>query len=118
MTPGFKAKQTQELGGFEIDELFRHVSKATHQLQIFKTGEVSVDMRFLGNVAEGSTVTLKIQADTFAFKEYLAGIGFEQCGNDLDRGGLAGAVGADVTDDLTGADAETDPINGWQAAIA
>ena len=45
-------------------------------------------------------------------------VGFEQAGDDFDGGGFAGAVGADVADDLARADGEADVVDGGKAAVA
>ncbi len=52
-----------------------------------------------------------------AFEEHLTVIRLEQAGNDLDGSGLAGAVGADISDDFAGADAKTDVIDRGETAV-
>ncbi len=118
MPPGLEAKQTEEPVGFEIDKSFGHVAQAAYELEIFQAGEVSIDVSLLGDVAERSSIRLQIVPDTASFKKNLTVIGLEQAGNDLDSGGLAGAVGPDVSDDFTRADTEADVVDGGKTAVA
>ena len=118
VAPGFEAEQGEEPVGFEVDEGFGDVAQAADELEVFEAGEMGVDVGLLGDVAEGGAVGLEIVADALAFKEHLAVVGLEEAGDDLDGGGLAGAVGADVADDFAGTDGEVDVVDGGEAAVA
>ena len=60
----------------------------------------------------------QVVADALPFEEHLAFVGLKQAGDDFDGGGFAGAVGADVADDLAGLETEADVLDGGNAAIA
>src|SRR4051812_43531578 len=79
---------------------------------------MGVNMRFFRHVAEGGSIAVEVEADTLAFKEYLAGVGFEQPGDDFDGRGFAGAVGADVADYFAGPDGEGDVVDCGKATVA
>ena len=46
-----------------------------------------------------------------------ARVGDDDAGEDLDRGGLAGAVGADIADQFTGFQGEGDAVQGPDGAV-
>jgi hypothetical protein len=118
VAPGGKVEEGEQTIGLVVDETFGQVAQAADELEVLERGEVGVDVRFLRDVAEGGAVGLEIGANALPFEEDLAAVGFEQAGDDLDGGGLAGAVGTNVADDFAGAKAEADVLDGRQAAIA
>jgi hypothetical protein len=71
-------------------------------LEVLEAGEMGVDVGLLGHVAKGSAVGGEVVADAASLEEDLAAVGLKEAGDDLDGGGLAGAVGADVADNLAG----------------
>ena len=79
---------------------------------------MGVDVGFFGDVADGGTKSGQVGKDVAAMEEDAAAAGLEQAGEDLDRGGFAGAVGAEIADDLAGMDGEGDVFDGGQAAVA
>ena len=74
-------------------------------------------MGLLGYVSKGGAVTLKVITNAFALEKHLTLIRLQQASDDLNRGGLAGPVWADVANDLAGADAEADIFDRRKAAI-
>ena len=70
-----------------------------------------VEVRLFGNVAHAALVADQVVLDGLAFKEDVAEGHFDQAGDHLHGGGLAGAVGAEVAGDLAGAGSEADVVN-------
>jgi hypothetical protein len=117
VSPGFEAQQSKKPVGLQIDQSFGHVAQAADELKIFQTGKVGVNVSLLGDITERSTVSLQIVTDTLSFKKHLAVIGFKQTSNNLDSGGFARAVGANVADDFAGADTKTNILNRGKTSV-
>jgi hypothetical protein len=65
-----------------------------------------------GNSLGGNTVRFHLFGPFLAFKKDAALIGLIKPVDDIQHGGLSGAVGADDGQNLTGIDLKTDPIEG------
>ena len=115
--PGVEAEDGEEFGGASFDGALREIAETAYELEVFEAGEMRVHVGFFGDVAEGGAVGFEVVADVLAVEGDVATGGFQEAGDDLDGGGFAGAVGADVAYDFAGTDLETDLFEGKVAAV-
>ena len=116
--PRLEVQETEQAFGFLLKDRFVETTQAADELEVFKTGEVRVEVRFFRDVAEDAAKGDHIVVNVAAVKENAAVIGTQQAGNDFDCSGFAGAVGAEETDDLAGRDLEADILHGGDAPVA
>ncbi len=70
--------------------------------------QVGVDLRLLGDISQAAFIGVKVGADLPAFEKDLPFRRFEEAGEHLDRGRLAGPVGPEISQHLARADNEAD----------
>ena len=87
-------------------------AEAAGELEVLAATQMGIEVRFFGDVAEATLEALEVAADVLAMKEDASAGGFEEAGEHLDGGAFAGSVGAEIAQDLTGADGEADAIHG------
>jgi hypothetical protein len=75
-----------------------------------------VEMRFLGHVAHVLLVGNQVAPDEFAIEQDVARGGLQKPGDHFHGGGLAGAVGPQVSGDFTGARPKAHVIHGGDTA--
>ena len=113
-----KREELEQAAGFGVDELFRHSTKTADELEVFEAGEVGVDLRFFGDVAETGAEGGEIFMDVAAVEEDFAVGGLDHASDHLDGGGFAGAVGAEVAEDFAFGKGKADILDGGDGAIA
>ena len=92
------------------------VVEASHHVEVLPTGEVFVDGGVLPGQADGPADCIGLGRDVDAGHGRVPGIGAEQRGEDAHRGGLAGAVGSEQTDDGAIGDREIESVDGLDVA--
>ena len=100
-----------------IEHCLGNRSKPPHKLHIFKPGQLRVKRGFFRDVAEMLSPSNQILSDVPSPVENMAAQGFEQAGQHLHRGALAGTIRSELPIDFTWVDAETRIINGGNADI-
>ena len=75
-------------------------------VEIFEAAEVAVEIHLLRDVGEAALGFQGFAGDVEAVDERAAGVGGEETEKAVDRGGLAGAVGAEEGEELAGCDGE------------
>jgi len=85
--------------------------KRTPEIQIVTRREVLVDRNLLGHDAEGALDHFGRTPDVLAADEDPASVGLQNPTDHVDRGGLAGAVGAEKTEDLALGDVERNVVH-------
>jgi len=115
--PGFEIQEAQKAGGFGLDEGFAQAAETADELEIFEAGEIGVEVRLFGDIAENAAEGDHVAMDVMALEEHAAIVGAEHAGDDFDGGGFAGAVGTEEADDFAGGEGEADVFNGGNAAI-
>ena len=78
-------------------------------------GEVGIEIRLFGYVADALLVGNEVFVDGLAVEEDLTGSHFDETGDHLHGGGFAGAVGTEITGDFAGVGGEADVIDGGDA---
>src|SRR6266508_4660142 len=96
--------------------LGRHAVDAGEEVQVLDDGEVVVQGELLGHVADPLPHALRAKPAAFAGQLDVPGGRLEEAAEHLDGRGLAGAVGAEETIDLTVAHLEIDARDGREAA--
>ena len=110
-----EADEAEEFVHFGFEGAARDAAEAAGELEVLAAAEVGIEVRFLGDVAEAALEALEVAADVLAVEEDASAGGFEQAGEHLDGGAFAGAVGAEIAQDLAGADGEADAIHGGRS---
>jgi hypothetical protein len=87
-------------------------------LQVLGAGEVRIEMRLLGDIADDLAVGHGVAIDRLAAKENLAVGGLDEAGDHFEGGGLARAVGPEIAGDLAGGRHEADVLHGGDARVA
>jgi len=118
VAPGTKREQSEQAIGFGLEQGLVKAAEATYQLQVLETGEMGVDVRFFGDVAEGSSKAVEVLTDVAAIEQDATVAGLKEAGDELDCSRFAGSIGADVPDDLSSLNAEADVIESGNAAVA
>ena len=103
-----QGKEAQEAVDFSGKGAFGKGPKLPDHFQILEAGEMGVDVRLLGNVAEALPVRDSITLDRFALEKDLASTRLDETRNHLQGSGLAGAVGSQISSDFTAARYEAD----------
>jgi len=82
--------------------------------------QLAEDRRFLRKVADAFAGPLShwCLAEGFCIKQYLAAIGLDQTDDHVERGGLAGTVGAQQADDFAAAQFKRDILDHLAALVA
>src|SRR5262249_7371718 len=91
--------------------------QALEEADVISNGEISEEVTLLedGDDAGGAGVVGRAEGDEPAVEAYLAGVGCEDAGEDVEEGGLAGAVLADEGVDGAGTQDEGDAAQGHDA---
>lgn len=106
-----KAELQEETFGTSADNRRIEFAQTTGQLQVFETGEEAVEIRFFWDVAEAAFEAGEVFADVATAEENGATCRSQQAGDHFDGGGFAGAIGAEVAGDFSGAEDEADVID-------
>ena len=84
--------------------------------QVLPTGEVLVDGGVLAGEADALAHLVGLPDDVEPEDRGATGVGLEDRGEDADGGGLAGAVGAEQSEDGAGGHGEVDAVEGVHVA--
>ena len=98
------------------DATFGKSAESAGELEVFEAGEVAVEVRFFGDVAEMVFEAGGVIADVLAVEENPTLGGVQEAGHHFHGGGLAGAVGAEIAGDLAWAHGEGDMVDDGLAA--
>jgi hypothetical protein len=93
------------------------VQQVGHQVQVLLAGQQVVDGGELAGDADGGTDGVGFGGDVAPCDADLAGVGFDQGGQDLHDGGLAGAVGAQQGEHGALGDGEVDAVQDRMRAV-
>src|ERR1017187_8066380 len=110
-----EADEAKELVHFGFEDAARDAAQTAGELEVFAAAEVRIEVGLLGDVAEAALEAFEIAADVLTVEEDAPTGGLEQSGEHLDGGTLAGAVGAEIAQDLAGADGDADRVHGGRA---
>jgi hypothetical protein len=80
-------------------------------LEIFKSGQIAVQIRLFGNVAKTLFEAGSVVADVAAVEENLTLGGVQESCHHFDSGGFAGTIRAEIPGDLAGVHGEVDMIH-------
>ena len=107
-----EAREGGEDGVHFGTDLFFVAHEVGAHFEIFEDAEVGEHHAAFGHMGEAASDNFmgRQASDVFAFVQDFAGLGFEQAGDGLEGGGLAGAVGADEGDDAAGRDGQGDAV--------
>jgi hypothetical protein len=86
------------------------VVQVGHQAQVLLAGEQLVHRRELAGDADRRADRVGLPGQVVTGDLHLAGVGADQGGQDVDGGGLAGAVGAEQREDRALGDLEVDAV--------
>ena len=86
------------------------------EAEIFEDGEIVIEAKFLGDVAEERANLGAMEPGIEASDGGGTGGGFGEAGEHLDGGGFSGAVGAEEAEDFVGGDLEGEAIDGGERA--
>ncbi len=101
-----------------LDAAAVEVVQVGHQQQVLPAGVELVDRRELSGHADGSAYLIRLAPDVVPGDADLPGVGREQCGDDVDHRGLAGAVGPEECVDTPLRDLEVDALEHFVVAEA
>ena len=90
--------------------------QAAEEAEILAGRQLVVESQLLGDQAELALGGVGVAGEGGAVDQDVAVVRAEQAGDQRDRRGLAGAVGAEDADDLAGADLERHAVHGAQRA--
>jgi hypothetical protein len=107
-----EADEAEEFVHFGFEDAAGKAAQAAGELEVFAAAEVGIEVGLLGDVAEAALEALQVAADILAVEEDASAGRLEQAGEHLDGGALAGAVGAEIAQDLARADGEADRVHG------
>jgi hypothetical protein len=107
-----EADEAEEIVHFGFERAARNAAEAAGELEVFAAAEVGIEVGLLGDVAQAALKGFEIVPDVLAMEEDASAGGFEEAGEHLDSGAFAGAVGAEVAQDLARVDGEADGIDG------
>ena len=110
-------EQAEEFGSLALHLRLRQPAQATDQLQVFHAGEMGIDVRLFGNVAEAPLEADQVVADVGAVPENLARGRGQQAGEHFHRGGFTAPVGPQVSGDLAGRDGKRHVIHYGAIAV-
>ena len=113
-----QAEQPQQLVHLRIENVAAQSTKAPGELEILATGEVLIEVRFLGDVADAPLEGFHVLHDVLAVKQDLALRRLDETGEHLDRGALPGAVRSEIAENLAGLDREADAVHDGDSAVA
>ena len=100
----------EQLGGAGAGAGPAEVEQRAEEHEVLAAGEVLVDGRVLAGEADRLADALGVLDHVEAADAGVAGVGDEQGGQDADGGRLAGAVGAEHTEDGAASDGEVDAL--------
>ena len=113
----FEAEQFQEALDLRLEHRVVHAAQAADQAQVLRRGEVRVEKRLFGNVAELLSIRRQVFEDRLALPQHVAVARLHQADEHADRGRLAGAVGAEIAEDLPGLGDERGVAQGRQRPV-
>ena len=114
----FEVEARDELarGGFDV--LLRHAEQLPDETEEFPGRELFVEEREVGHVGEAAAHLQGLGLHIMAGHQDATGRGFDQAGDHLDRGGLAGGVGAQHGKELPALHREGHVVDGGEVAKA
>ncbi len=95
-------------------------AKTPHELQMFASAEVRIQVRLFGHVADAALkgfAGFGICVNVVAIKRDFPGRGLKQTNDHLDRGALSGAVGTEIAERFTAMNHEAGMVNNWDAGV-
>ena len=107
-----EADEAEEFVHFGFEDAAGNAAQTAGELEVFAAAEVGIEVGLLGDVAEAALEALEVAADVLAVEEDASAGGLEEAGEHLDGGTFAGAVGAEIAEDLAGAYGEADRVDG------
>ena len=113
-----EAEQPKQFVHLRIENVAAQSTKASGELEILATGEVLIEVRFLGDVADAPLEGFHVLHDVLAVKQDLALGRLDETGEHLDRGALPGAVRSEIAEDFAGLDREADAVHDGDSAVA
>ena len=99
-----QADQAEQFVHLAVEREAGYPAETSGELQIFAAGEVRIEVRLLGDVADAALEGLEVAVDVLAVEEDVAGGRLEQAGEHLHGGAFARAVGTEIAENLAGLD--------------
>ena len=112
-----EADEAEEFVHLGLQGAAGNPAQASGELEIFAAGEVGVEVRLFGDVADAALEGFEIAVDVLAMEEDVAGGGLQESGEHFDGGAFSGAVGSEVAENFAGVDDEADAIHGGDAGV-
>ena len=110
-------EQPKQLGDARLERLRRQTPEPADEHEVIRRREVRVEGGLLGHVSDAALVGNRIVGAADSRERDGTGGRLEQPDDQIDRRALAGSIGPQVADDLTGMEIEAHPIEREQAAI-
>ena len=105
-----QVEPVQQVGGPAATLGAVQVMQVGHEQEVLLAGEQVVDRGELAGDADGLAHRVGLGGDVVAGDPHGAAVGADQRGEDLDRCGLAGAVGAEQREDGAFGDVQVDAV--------
>jgi hypothetical protein len=112
------AEQLHEAFDLVGERLLIEVAQAADEAQVFRAGEIRVEVRLLGHVPELRLVAKDVGGDVGGVGPHMAGGLFEEAGQDPHRRALARAVRTEEAEDFAAANRERHVVDADDRAVA
>jgi hypothetical protein len=113
-----EAQQLKKLIDLGRETVVRDSSEPADQLQVFRAGQIGIEMRLLGHVAERRLVGKEIGEHVASIQQHSAVGRCEQSREHLDRGAFAGSIRAEEAKHFTRTYFEREIADRGQRTIA
>ena len=113
----FEAEDADEPRDLFLERLARDAAELTDELEVLRAGEIRIEVRFFGDVADLRLVLDRRTIHRLTVEQQLTGGRFEQARDHRHGGRLARSVGPEQAENLTGLDGEVHALHRRNAGI-